>query len=65
MAFWESLSESALRLPAPTSVHHCMAFLPVSVKALEFSTHQYELIPISPEFVNGPVTELLGSDDER
>lgn len=51
MAFWEGLSESALRLRPPLpppSVHHCMAFLPVSVKALEFNTHQYELIPISP-----------------
>lgn len=34
--------------PAPTSVHHCMAFPPLSLKALEFSTHQYELIPINP-----------------
>lgn len=33
--------------PAPISVHHCMAFLPVSVKAIDSGIHQYELIPIS------------------
>lgn len=67
MAFWESLSKSTLRLcpPAPTSVHHCMAFLPVSVKALEFSIHQYELIPISPCMWMAPVTDLLGTDAQR
>lgn len=55
-AFWKSLSKSALRL-RPLLLPPCVVIawlFYLSVKAVESSTHQYELILISPSLWMSP-----------